>query len=75
MDLRLAKVLRFGKMKANVGFDLYNLFNSNAASAFETSTTSPPTAPVAPADDRHQPARGAVQRGLHVLNLEVRTEN
>ena len=27
VDMRIAKVLRFGRTKANVGLDLYNLFN------------------------------------------------
>jgi hypothetical protein len=36
LDLRLAKVLRIRRTRLNVGFDLYNLFNSNAPSAFET---------------------------------------
>src|SRR5262249_27248343 len=27
-DLRLAKILRFGRTRTNVGFDLYNLLNS-----------------------------------------------
>lgn len=35
-DLRLAKVLRFGSKRLNVGMDLYNLFNANEATAFET---------------------------------------
>ena len=34
LDLRLAKVLRFGKKRLNVGLDLYNLFNSNTATAY-----------------------------------------
>ena len=36
MDLRVAKVLRFGGKRLNVGFDLYNLFNANPATAYET---------------------------------------
>ena len=34
MDLRFAKVLRFGRTTTNVGLDLYNLFNSNTGTAF-----------------------------------------
>jgi len=36
VDMRFAKVLHFGKMKANVGMDVYNLFNSNTPTAYET---------------------------------------
>jgi hypothetical protein len=28
-DVRIAKVLRFGRTKTNVGFDIYNVLNSN----------------------------------------------
>ena len=34
MDLRVAKVLRFSRYRANVGFDFYNLFNANTGTAF-----------------------------------------
>ena len=34
LDLRVAKVLRFGRYRANVGFDFYNLFNANTGTAF-----------------------------------------
>ncbi len=34
MDTRFAKVLRFGRMRADVGIDLYNLFNANQGTAF-----------------------------------------
>ena len=30
IDLRVAKILRFGRTRTNVGVDLYNLFNSSA---------------------------------------------
>jgi hypothetical protein len=33
LDLRVAKVLRIGDTRTMVGFDLYNLFNSNTATA------------------------------------------
>ena len=36
MDLRVAKVLRFGGKRLNVGLDLYNLFNANPPTAYET---------------------------------------
>ena len=29
IDLRVAKVLRFGRMRYNVGVDIFNLINSN----------------------------------------------
>jgi hypothetical protein len=34
MDLRVAKVVRFSRYRANVGFDFYNLFNANTGTAF-----------------------------------------
>jgi hypothetical protein len=34
LDLRLAKVIRYHRIKANVGFDFYNLFNANTGTAF-----------------------------------------
>ena len=36
VDMRFAKVLRFGKTKANVGMDLYNVLNSNTPTTYET---------------------------------------
>jgi hypothetical protein len=43
VDLRVAKVLRLGGTRSNVGFDLYNLFNANPGTAFNQnfSVTSP----------------------------------
>jgi hypothetical protein len=38
VDMRVAKVLRFGRFRANVGFDLYNLFNANTG-VFTNATT------------------------------------
>jgi len=36
VDMRFAKVLRFGKTRTNVGLDLYNLFNANTPTTYET---------------------------------------
>jgi hypothetical protein len=31
LDLRVSKILRFGSTRANVGVDIYNVFNTSAA--------------------------------------------
>jgi hypothetical protein len=36
LDLRLAKVLRFGRMRTNVGFDVYNVLNANPVLTYNT---------------------------------------
>jgi hypothetical protein len=36
VDMRIAKVLRFKKTKANVGLDIYNLFNANTPTTYES---------------------------------------
>ena len=44
VDLRVAKVLRLGGTRTNVGFDLYNLFNANPGTAFnQTFSAGSPT--------------------------------
>jgi hypothetical protein len=30
IDIRLAKILRFGRTRTNIGFDIYNILNSDA---------------------------------------------
>jgi hypothetical protein len=35
IDMRFAKVIRFGARRADVGIDLYNLFNTNNGAGFE----------------------------------------
>jgi hypothetical protein len=34
VDMRVTKLLRFGRTRSNVGIDLYNLFNANTGTAF-----------------------------------------
>jgi hypothetical protein len=36
LDMRFAKVLRFGRTRTNVGLDVYNLFNTNTPTIYET---------------------------------------
>jgi hypothetical protein len=35
MDMRFAKIIRFGSRRLDAGVDLYNLFNSNIATAYQ----------------------------------------
>src|SRR5256885_3559429 len=54
LDLRLAKNIRIGRTRTNVGVDIYNVFNSAAALAVKPTVVAPPTAepdrrPAAPA--------------------------
>jgi len=35
VDMRVAKIVRFGRTRTDVGIDLYNLFNSNYGTGFE----------------------------------------
>ena len=36
IDMRFAKILRFGRSRTDIGVDLYNLLNSNYATAYES---------------------------------------
>ena len=38
VDMRIAKLLRFGRTRANIGIDIYNLFNSNVPLTYVTCT-------------------------------------
>jgi hypothetical protein len=50
LDFRVSKILRFGNRRANVGVDLFNLFNTNAVYAyFQTLNTATPATYLQPA--------------------------
>ena len=50
VDFRVSKILRFGNRRANVGVDLFNLFNTNAVYAyFQTLNTGTPATYLQPA--------------------------
>src|SRR4029079_12427360 len=34
VDMRVSKILRFGRTRSNVGIDLYNMFNANTGTTF-----------------------------------------
>jgi hypothetical protein len=36
VDMRFAKIVRFGRTRTDVGVDLFNLFNTNYATGFNT---------------------------------------
>ena len=39
VDMRFGKILKFRRMRADVGIDVYNLLNTNYATAFNTTYT------------------------------------
>jgi len=39
VDLKVAKIFRFGRTRTNVGFDIYNLLNSNPVLTYNTAFT------------------------------------
>ena len=50
LDLRLGKVLRYGRNRANISLDLYNLFNKGTISGASNTYTTwlAPTSVIAP---------------------------
>ena len=69
VDLRVAKILRFGRTRTLVGFDLYNLFNANPGLTYnQTFGTA-----LAAADVDPDAAVRALQRDGRLLDLR-RTE-
>jgi len=43
VDMRFAKVLRFGRYRTNIGLDVYNLLNANTPTTYETVYDPDPT--------------------------------
>jgi hypothetical protein len=41
IDMRFAKILRFGRTRTDIGVDLSNLLNTNYATAYPATYTSP----------------------------------
>ncbi|HKF65608.1 MAG TPA: hypothetical protein VKB36_03740, partial [Vicinamibacterales bacterium] len=39
VDMRFAKVIRIGRTRSDIGVDLFNLFNTNYATAYNTNYT------------------------------------
>ena len=49
LDFRIAKVLRFGRTRTNVGFDIYNVLNANPVLTYNNSF-----APITPTNPNAQ---------------------
>ena len=70
MDMRFAKVLKFGKTRTNVGLDVYNLFNSNTPTTYEIGVRpGDERRALAAADGRAAAAVHAVQRAVRLLSV------
>ena len=69
-DIRLAKILRFGRTRTNVGFDLYNILNSSPILSYQQAyspTITTGVGRVAGADGRAAAAVLEVQRAGGLL--------
>ena len=69
LDMRFAKILRFGPRRADIGVDLYNLFNTNDTTAYDQNYDYGVAngARVAAADHHRAAAVRAVQRDVQFL--------
>ena len=75
VDMRFAKILRFGRTRTNVGIDLYNIFNTNTGTAFNQNfgverlrvpAGADHPQPALPAVQRHVRLRGSRQAQAHL---------
>jgi hypothetical protein len=70
VDMRFAKIFRFGSTRADFGVDLYNLFNVNTPTAFDGTYDVTPAAGLGPGGEWLRPTT-IVQPRFARLNLTV----
>ena len=71
LDLRLGKILRFGRDENAVNLDVYNAFNSNAVLAENSTYSNASLGRLARADHhRHRPVRQD-QRAVRLLTASI----
>jgi hypothetical protein len=70
IDMRFAKIFRFGGRRADFGVDLYNLFNVNTPTAYEDTYDVVPAAGLGPGGEWLRPT-GIVSPRFARLNLTV----
>ena len=70
VDMRFAKIFRFGGKRADVGVDLYNLFNVNTPTGYEDTYDVVPAAGLGPGGEWLRPT-GIVQPRFARLNLTL----
>ncbi len=66
--MRFAKILRFGSTRADIGVDLYNLFNTNDTTTFDANfALRDQRRDLAAADGHRAAALRAIQRDVQFL--------
>jgi hypothetical protein len=69
-DMRFAKIFRIGRTRADLGFDLYNIFNVNTPTVYDGTYDVVPAAGLGPGGQWLQPT-GIVQPRFARFNLTV----
>jgi hypothetical protein len=70
VDMRFAKIFRFGGKRTDVGVDLYNLFNVNTPTGYDGTYDVTPAAGLGPGGEWLRPT-GIVSPRFARLNLTV----
>ena len=70
VDMRFAKILRFGQTRADIGVDLYNIFNVNTPTIYEDTHNVVPASGLGPGGEWLRP-RTIVQPRFARLNFTV----